>query len=399
MTTAIVLAGAGARGAYEAGVLSVVVPALLAEEDEVVLTGTSAGAINIAMLCASAHLPTPTVIERLRDMWCTLEESKVFDVRLSSALPYVLEVLTAGGSRPRTYGLLDTTPLLETIDGNEHVDWAVLRRNVGSTWIRAAGVVATEVATGGSVVFMQGMSDLPAKNGLRGIDYRTAELSGAHVRASAAIPIAFPSVLIEKQGWFADGGTRLNTPIAPAMAVLEKLGSSIKRVIVVATHPDPTATAPSVSAPILDRPDIIDECASILHSIFVDRVAEDVAALRRRNHVIAATRSLAGIAQHEHRGDGSMDIVEHAYFGPPQSGLFAAAAAAVFAAKYSKWSLKDFSLISRTLGGKGPSHDELLSFLFFDPDFLKRIFDMGRAHAEALSLHGIPWAVTHPPAR
>ncbi|HEX4337092.1 MAG TPA: patatin-like phospholipase family protein [Polyangiaceae bacterium] len=400
MATAIVLAGAGARGAYEAGILSEILPALLAEEDQVVLAGTSAGAINIALMAGTAHLPIASTASCLRDVWCKLDESRVFDVDVTSAVPYLLEVLSAGGSTKRTYGLLDTAPLTKTVDQNEHVDWPTLRRNIGATWVRAAGIVATEVATGSSVVFTQGLADVPPRNGSRGIEYRPAELTGAHVRASAAIPIAFPSVLIDGQGWFADGGTRLNTPIAPARDMLDSLGTSMKRVIIIATHPDPSTPAPSVSKPILDRPDIIDECASILHSLFVDRVAEDVDALRRHNHVIAATRNLIGATAAPRSGeDGAPDIVEHAYFGPPKTGLFAQAAASVFAEKYSKWSLKDFSLISRVLGGKGASHDELLSFLFFDPLYLSTIFEMGRAHAAASMTNGIPWAVTRPPPR
>lgn len=55
--TAIVVAGAGARGAYEAGVLSVLVPRLLEESDSVdehgsTVVGTSAGAINTVLLAA-----------------------------------------------------------------------------------------------------------------------------------------------------------------------------------------------------------------------------------------------------------------------------------------------------------------------------------------------------------
>src|SRR4051812_19739108 len=50
--TAIVVAGAGARGAYEAGILSELVPHLrsrpvrIGEDDRIVVIGTSAGAIN-----------------------------------------------------------------------------------------------------------------------------------------------------------------------------------------------------------------------------------------------------------------------------------------------------------------------------------------------------------------
>jgi NTE family protein len=54
----VVLAGAGARGAYEAGVLSVLLPAM-EEYDErpTVWLGTSVGAINAALFASVAHLP------------------------------------------------------------------------------------------------------------------------------------------------------------------------------------------------------------------------------------------------------------------------------------------------------------------------------------------------------
>jgi NTE family protein len=56
MATAIVTAGAGARGGYEAGVLSVALPTLLEEgEKNIVLVGTSAGALNTAIVAGAAH--------------------------------------------------------------------------------------------------------------------------------------------------------------------------------------------------------------------------------------------------------------------------------------------------------------------------------------------------------
>ena len=55
---AAVLPGGGARGAYEVGALSALLPAL-AERGERpdVIVGTSVGAINAALLASLAHLP------------------------------------------------------------------------------------------------------------------------------------------------------------------------------------------------------------------------------------------------------------------------------------------------------------------------------------------------------
>jgi NTE family protein len=54
---ALVLAGGGARGAYEIGVLSVLLPALEEDERPQIIVGTSVGAINTAYLAANADQP------------------------------------------------------------------------------------------------------------------------------------------------------------------------------------------------------------------------------------------------------------------------------------------------------------------------------------------------------
>lgn len=55
---AVVAAGAGARGAYEAGALSVILPALeeLGQRPRI-FAGTSAGSINATLFASLAHLP------------------------------------------------------------------------------------------------------------------------------------------------------------------------------------------------------------------------------------------------------------------------------------------------------------------------------------------------------
>ena len=50
---ALVLAGGGARGAYEAGVLSVILPALPADQRPNLIVGSSVGAVNGAYIAAT----------------------------------------------------------------------------------------------------------------------------------------------------------------------------------------------------------------------------------------------------------------------------------------------------------------------------------------------------------
>ncbi|MET0762156.1 MAG: patatin-like phospholipase family protein, partial [Thermoleophilaceae bacterium] len=70
---AVVLPGGGARGAYEAGALAELLPALEARGERVsIFCGTSVGAINAAQLASVADRPareaTDATVERWLDM-------------------------------------------------------------------------------------------------------------------------------------------------------------------------------------------------------------------------------------------------------------------------------------------------------------------------------------------
>ena len=137
----------------------------------------------------------------------------------------------------------------ETVTNGGYVNWGRLPAKFGGTWLKAASVVATEVSSGKSVVFVEGLgdADVPAANVTRGIDYRSAAIGPNHVLASAAIPIAFPSEQIAGS-WFVDGGVRLNSPIAPAIDLLAKVAPSGKnRIVVVSTDPDPNLVPETTS--------------------------------------------------------------------------------------------------------------------------------------------------------
>src|SRR5215469_6283717 len=234
---AVVAAGAGARGAYEAGALSIILPVL---EDigqrPSMFVGTSAGAINAALFASLAHLPARQAAAQALDLWGNTRQSEVF----APAVPSVLAAVPQYGARLFGLGqgmtsLLNTKPLLKLL--TQKLDWDQLHQNVETGKVEALAIVTTATSTGRTSVFVeqsQSVPRLPGSDDSRAIDYYKRAISADVVRASAAIPAVFPPVLLGDHNngdWYVDGGVRLNAPLKPAIS----LGAS--RLVVVATDP------------------------------------------------------------------------------------------------------------------------------------------------------------------
>src|SRR4051812_43176103 len=160
---AVVLPGGGARGAYEAGALSVLLPALEARGERVqIVAGTSVGGINAAVVGALAALPAAEQAERLLERWRAVRKGSVISpvIGLGTALGLLRlagEVLELPGLRAAS--LLDPSPLARSLDG--WIDWDALHRNVEAELVRAVCVVATSVERGIPVGFVESAGDVP----------------------------------------------------------------------------------------------------------------------------------------------------------------------------------------------------------------------------------------------
>lgn len=374
MTTfAIVLAGGGARGAYEAGVLSVLLPALDAEGMRPdVLVGTSAGAINAVGFASLDHLGAAGSSAAVLDLWREVHARSVFRGPLHTALGK----LAGPGRGARHAGaLLDTTPLIGTLD--RIVDWDRLHANVreatgGERGIAAVGVVATSSSTRHSTVFLEAAPHLscPPPDRNRAIVYVPTALDASHVLASSAIPVLFPAVEIERPepaaGWYFDGGVRLNTPIKPALA----MGAG--RVLVVATAPaDAPVAAPH--RPSSPPPGLAGAAAQLLYAMLDDRMVEDLHTLALKNE------------------PGADGVVVPWLFGGPRgddAGLLGRLVCEVLdgsaagpARRRGPLSTLTRRALGRMLAGD-PSRAELASYLFFDADFIEGSIRLGRRDAE-----------------
>src|SRR3954447_22191400 len=372
-TVALVLAGGGARGAYEVGALSVLFPAL----DDAglrprIVVGTSVGAVNGTYVASRAHQPVARVTADGEAIW---RELRWEQVARPLASPGALERLAlylgevAGVPGAEVPALLDPAPLAETL--SERVSFEQLHRNVADNHLDAAAVVGTSALTSRSVVFHDGGGP-PDHDPIRGIDYVSTPLAEEHARASAAIPGLFPAVRVERPGpaagWYFDGGTRLNTPIKPALA----LGAD--RVVIVALN-SIAAAPPQLAGP--DRPDALEGAAQLLQAVLVDPLVHDVRARAMVSERVAAGASeeLAGRRQ-----------VPYVFVAPRERDAVGKVALRVFRERFSspRGALRspNVALLGRLLAsGRDPAHGELLSYLFFDGEFADALIELGRLDA------------------
>jgi NTE family protein len=402
-TVAVVLSGAGARGAFQAGALAELIPAL--ERDGLMPTiwlGTSAGSINTMLWGASAHRGAQVAADQVLDVWLKMDDSDVYRPLLPFSLARTGLQFAAGallGVGPGTTSLLDTAPLRRTAVDELHAEQ--LGANLADGVLDAVGVVATRMpaasdntvvgaGSGRSVLFLDGRKTRSyAGDPGRALDVVHGPLTPTHVVASSAIPVAFPPVQISEPdqaaGWYVDGGVRLNTPLNPAVA----LGAT-KIVVVSATAttygPRP---APDHSG---DTPDVADAAAQVMYSALADRTSEDLAALHRTNRLVAQATAagqpdlLTGSNGRPYR---PIDVLAVA----PPPGEMGRIAADVFDRRTGglrRLTEMDNWLLGQAIrgAGNGVGRRELLSYLFFDEDYFAAGIELGRSAATAALAQG-----------
>lgn len=384
--TALVLAGGGARGAYEAGALSVLLP-LLAERGErpTMLIGTSVGALTAAFLATAADDSPVDALAAGLARWREADKGNVLgSVLLQAPLAaarYVGSMLSVPGAR--LAGLLDPVPLAKNLD--DWIRWPAIRANVESGALDLLAVVTTAVRSGRTTVFVDSRTPFdPPRSTV--VDYVATEIDSQHVRASAAIPILFPPVRVDSParaaGWYIDGGIRFNTPIKPAL----DLGAD--KLIVVGTGTAAQRADPGPDD--LDEPPALaDAAVNVLHGALVDPLVEDLRNLGNINvHYVSENGCEPDSGPGRLRraeGKDPYRLVPYVFTGPPHRGAIGELASAIFEKRYGgarAFRSLDFGLLNAVLEDGSAQHGELLSYLFFDAEFIDELIHMGREDCE-----------------
>jgi NTE family protein len=374
---AVVAAGAGARGAYEAGALSIILPVL--EETgqrPSIFLGTSAGAMNATLYASLAHLPATQAATQALDLWGNMTQYEVFSPAVPSVLAAVPQYIARlfGVGQGMT-SLLDTKPLLKLL--TDKLDWDQLHQNIEMGKVEALGIVTTATSTGRTSVFVehsQSIPVLPESDENRAIDYYEQAIDANVVRASAAIPAMFPPVLLGDRsngGWYVDGGVRLNAPLKPAIS----LGTA--RMVVVATDPVdylPVLPGPQPAGP---APIIQDEAAEIGHGLLADRMVEDIRTLTKVNSLANGKMSPSG---RQYR------VIPYIFAGPTagQVGQLGQVAATVLdnqSSVLNAISSPDLWLFTRLIGPV-KSRGDIMSYLLFEPEYAQAAIQLGQQDAQ-----------------
>ena len=390
-TVAVVLTGAAARGAFQAGALATIIPELesrgLAPS---IFLGASAGAINASLWGSFAHLGSDRAGRRLVDVWRSMGRKDILGHPAQSVLRDSWKLLpgSVAGRGPGLRALLDTEPLLRTsrtvFDGDR------LARNVDEGVVAAVGVVATRMpgrdsamGTARSVVFIDTRLDTSAvADPVRAVDVASGPLSAETILASAAIPVAFPAVRLSQPasaaGWYIDGGVRMNAPLRPVVA----LGADL--IIVVSADATDYAPAEPPADPSEPWPDVADATALVLHTVLGDRMIEDLHNLRQRNDWIAQGLTPVSTSGRPYREVRAVSIA-------PQPGELGALAEFVMTRKrLSRWRSwlqeSDLFALERVLRGlgEGTGQRELLSYVLFDDEYFAAQIDIGANAARAV---------------
>ena len=363
---ALVLSGGGARAAYQVGVLRTLArecPGVVPD----ILTGVSAGGINAAFL-ATHQSPFDDKVEQLAQMWAGLHIDHVFRVDLRDLASRTLRWggrLMAGGQSllPPAKSFVDTDPLREMLTRELHAEGGLLGgipKSLQDGWLRSFALTASSYTTGQSVTWVQTRADelIPTWERPQRRS-ETCAIRVDHVMASAALPFFFPAIEVDG-GWYGDGGIRLTAPLSPAI----HLGA--KKILAVSTRYASTSKD-------ADRPQIVGypppaQVAGVLfNAIFLDQLDGDALQLRQLNQLID------GQTEEKRHGLRHIDL----FVVRPSQDL------GRLANEYEADLPRAFRFLTRGMGTRETRSNDILSLVMFQPDYVKRLIDMGENDARA----------------
>lgn len=385
-TLALVLSGGGARGAYEAGILHYIrtmLPLKVRYRPFDVHCGSSVGAINTCHLVATSH-DMKRQGEEVRHLWETLRSENIYRRDIAALRNFLFEsgkgIVRNFFRKPQKanhfHGFLDTAPFLPFLE--KLFPWDMISKNVAEGIVKAVSIVATNVFTGRMELFVEKHKDVEYTGEYI---HHFTPIHAVHAKASAAIPLVFPSVLIDGIA-YTDGGLRLNTPMSPAI----QLGADSILVIGLHHYAKPGEKVPFHGTK-GHQPALGQVLGRVMNSIFLDRIQYDMEQLERINRIVDWGEDLYGktflkdLNAMLHRRNIKGDIANrglkrlHVLRIRPSEDI-GEIFGHVFRRGRDKLSSFEKFLV-RFLDIDSSSGVDFLSYISFLPEYVKKLLDLG----------------------
>lgn len=356
-SSALILAGGGARGAYQVGVLKAIAELLPADQRNPfsIICGTSAGALNAATL-ASHCQQFQLGVQSLVNTWSHLEAKQVFRTELGAFTWMLMRWLIPGmtvGYTPTNSALLDDSPLRDLL--SIMLKPAAIQAAIDSGDLKALCITASSYSNGESVTFFQAASDVTAWNRVRRLG-QPAVINVDHLMASSAIPLLFPAQRIGEY-FYGDGAVRQLAPLSPAI----HLGANKLLVIGV------SANSLGKRAPRAEHyPSMAKVLGHLLNSVFIDTLEGDVERLESINELLTSLSAEEECLQRRIKWR-PIDVLK----------IYPSQHIDEIAERHLNELPRILRLLLRGSGGSAPAGASAISYLLFHPGFCQELIQLG----------------------
>ena len=276
---ALVLAGGGARAAYQVGVLRAIADWLPADAPcpFKVLVGTSAGALNAAALAARASRMGEAV-SALESVWSNFRVEQVVRAdpatMVRTGLHWMLSMALGGWLLPPPRSLLDTSPLRDLLQRS--IPLERIPESIEAGPVQALAVATTSYSTGQAVAFFEAQRSVREWSRVRRAGVRRP-IDVDVLMASSAIPFMFPAARVDGD-YYGDGAMRQLAPLSPAVHL------RANRLLVVGTRAELAASPADGSVDTPPSPGHL--LGFVLDSLFTDGLSIDLERMRQINGLL-----------------------------------------------------------------------------------------------------------------
>jgi len=350
---ALYLAGGGARGAYQAGVLKAIVHILKPKTCPFqMISGVSVGSLNAAFLADYAD-NFSTGVERMEELWGEIRSDQIY---ASSNLDLVKSVFRNASSlvvkQKGTGHLLDTTPLQQSIQ--EHIDFSHIATNIAEGHVDVLEILTNCYESQQTISFYdQHAQELEDWSYARHASKQTT-IQDKHILASSSLPLFFPPVTIDNLH-YGDGGIGLITPLRGAIRC------KMDKILIIGTG---NIHIPSAQPEVTEQGDIgfAYVLGNMMNGLFMDTLDHDIEMVNRMNDIAVLL---------------SMWKKRYAKWRPIKTHYLRPSLEIASIAKES------YSAIPAVLRGLlnvlGPKKNagDLVSFLLFEKKFTRQLINLG----------------------